>query len=113
MMYRAGSGRRNPPATAWVRIVDGGLPNLRLIDRNDSPASNLSQISERSTSDNLRTSTSYENPQLSSKVMQPSPDIAPVTRSLTRGAVGSDGGSPPEAEIAADIGGSVVGLLKY
>ena len=50
----AGNGRRNPPDTTWVRIVDGGRPNRRLIDRNDSPASNLSHNSAFSDSDNRR-----------------------------------------------------------
>jgi len=47
-----GSGRRNPDDTNRVRIVDGDLPNLRLIDRCDSPASNRSQISDLSNTDN-------------------------------------------------------------
>ena len=50
----AGNGRRNLKDTTWVRIVDGGRPNRRLIDRNDSPASNRSQISNFSDSDNRR-----------------------------------------------------------
>ncbi len=48
-----GIGLFHPADTTWVRIVDGGRPNQRLIDRNDSPESNRSQISVLSGSDNL------------------------------------------------------------
>jgi hypothetical protein len=50
----SGTGRRNLADATWVRIVDGGRLNRRLIDRNDSPPSNRSQISVFSDSDNLR-----------------------------------------------------------
>ena len=36
---------RHPAATTWVRTDDGARPNSRLIDRSDSPASNLSHNS--------------------------------------------------------------------
>ena len=54
----------NPGAVAYANFVNasssksrnvgGGRPNRRLINRNDSPASNRSQISNLYDSDNLR-----------------------------------------------------------
>ena len=59
---------RNPEPTSRVRIVDGDLPNRRLIDRCDSPASNRSQTSDFSNSENRRTTHLHiETLQLSSK----------------------------------------------
>ena len=49
------SARFQPADTTWVRIVDGGRPNRRLIDRSDSPDSNRSQVSACSDSDHLLT----------------------------------------------------------
>ncbi len=48
------NGRRNLRGTTWVRIVDGDCPNRRLIDRNDSHASNRSHSSVFSNSDDRR-----------------------------------------------------------
>ena len=53
------------------------VDNRRLIDRNDSPPSNPSQISDFSDSDNRRnTHLHIETLQLSSKVLQRSPEVA-------------------------------------
>jgi hypothetical protein len=51
----AGTGRRHPAATTWVRTDDGARPNARLIARSDSPASNLSHNSAFSDSENRPT----------------------------------------------------------